>query len=135
MLVRRLERGQMARGKILSIDDDSMVTQALRRLLSPRYEVTVVDDARLAFDLLVVGQRFDVIICDVFMPLLNGMRFYDQVAALDPSQAARIVFLTGGSTNPDLQAFLKRVPNRRLEKPFSPRALEALVDELVPLAH
>lgn len=125
----------MGRSKILSIDDEAMVTQAVRRLLSHRYEVTVVDDARLAFDLLAGGERYEVIICDVFMPVLDGMAFYEKVHELDPVQASRIVFLTGGSAHPELHAFLKRVPNRHLEKPFSPLALEALIDELVPPAH
>lgn len=125
----------MRRGKILSIDDEAMVTQAVRRLLSRRHEVTVVDDARVAFDRLVQGERFEVIICDVFMPVLDGMGFYDKVYALDPVQASRVVFLTGGSADPELQAFLKRVPNRRLEKPFSPLALEALIEEMIPSAH
>lgn len=125
----------MTRGKILSIDDEATVTLAVRRLLAGRYDVTVIDDARLAYDLLLTGARFDVILCDVLMPMLNGMRFYEKVSALDPQQAARILFLTGATTQGAVRAFLDQVPNRRLEKPFSPRELEALIDELVPLVH
>lgn len=122
----------MTRGTILAIDDESMVTQAVRRVLWRHFDVAAVDDARIAYDMLVSGQRFDVILCDVFMPGLDGMGFHDQVNAIDPQQASRIVFLTGGSANPDVRRFLQRVPNRRLEKPFSPSALESLINELVP---
>src|SRR5690242_17962751 len=99
----------MPRGTILSIDDESMVTRAVRRLLADHYDVSAVDDARLAYDLLVTGARFDLIICDVFMPLLNGMRFYEKVVTLDAAQASRIVFLTGGSANAEVRDFLERV--------------------------
>jgi len=125
----------VTRGKILSIDDEATVTQAVRRLLAGRYDVTGIDDGRLAYDLLLTGARFDVILCDVLMPMLNGMRFYEKVSALAPQQAARIVFLTGATAQGDVRAFLDRIPNRRLEKPFPPRDLEALIDELVPLLH
>ena len=123
----------MTRGRVLSIDDESMVTQAVRRLLAQRYQVATVDDAKVAFGLLQSGARFDAIICDVFMPLMNGMDFYEKVRALDPDQAARIVFLTGASTQQDVRAFLAAVPNRRLDKPFSPLALEAVIDDMMPV--
>jgi DNA-binding TFAR19-related protein (PDSD5 family) len=42
-----------------------------------------------------------------------------------------MVFMTGGAFTPRAREFLARVPNRRLEKPFRPEALEALVAELL----
>lgn len=120
---------------ILSIDDEPTVTQAVRRILAHRFSVEVVDDARLAFDLLRAGKRYDAIICDVYMPLLNGMRFYEKVKELDADQAARIVFLTGGASQPAVKEFLENVPNRRLEKPFVPQELEAVLVELLPTLH
>lgn len=134
-LDRKQNGGQLTQGTILSIDDEVAVTHALRRLLGGRYDMTVVDDARLGYDLLLAGARFDVILCDVLMPLLNGMRFYEKVYALDPAQATRIVFLTGAAVQGNVRAFLDGLPNRRLEKPFSLQAIEAVIGELALLRH
>lgn len=125
----------MARGSILAIDDEAMVTTALRRILTPRYSVATVTNARLAYDLLVGGSRYDVILSDVFMPMMSGMEFYELVRELDAQQAARIVFISGATTADEARGFFSRVPNRRLEKPVDIRALEALIDSLVPVVN
>ena len=51
---------------------------------------------------------------------------------LDPGTQGKIVFVTAGAFSSDGRAFLDGVPNRRLDKPFDPEALRALVRELVP---
>ncbi|HEX8908045.1 MAG TPA: hypothetical protein VF805_02515, partial [Anaeromyxobacteraceae bacterium] len=43
----------------------------------------------------------------------------------------RLVFVTGGAFTAQAREFLARVPNPRVEKPFEPATLRALVDGLV----
>ena len=57
------------------------------------------------------------------------MDFYEAITAHYPDLAPRIVFITGGAFTVRAREFLDRVPNRRVEKPFDPRVLLALVDE------
>jgi CheY-like chemotaxis protein len=61
------------------------------------------------------------------MPEMSGMDLYQEVARLAPEQAERMVFLTGGAFTPLARAFLDRVKNRCVEKPFTPRELRELV--------
>ena len=42
-----------------------------------------------------------------------------------------MVFLTGGAFTPAARAFLERVPNPRMDKPFDPGALRELVGQLL----
>jgi hypothetical protein len=45
-----------------------------------------------------------------------------------------MVFLTGGAFTQQARTFLRRVPNSRLEKPFDPDTLRALVGDLLSRA-
>ncbi len=119
------------RGNILVIDDEETLAQAIRRFLGVEHNVTAVYRARDALDLLELGTRYDVILCDVMMPQVTGMELHAEVVRLDPAQAARIVFLTGGAFTPAAREFLLHTANRRIEKPFDLKEVRRLVNELI----
>lgn len=59
--------------KILVIDDEKMITKALKKLLEKNgYAVTVVNNGRDALAQ-VEGSDFNVIICDIRMPEMDGI--------------------------------------------------------------
>lgn len=45
--------------------------------------------------------------------------------------ASRVVFISGGAFTPAAHAFLDRVPNERLAKPFQPEQIRALLRRYV----
>jgi signal transduction histidine kinase len=120
-----------ARARILVIDDDPLLGNVFRRLLGAEHDIFTVTSAQSALELLTAGRRFDVIFCDVMMPLTPGAAVYRHVSDVDKDQASRMIFMTGGVWTPDARGFLERVPNRRLEKPFDVTTLRALVDEML----
>ncbi len=116
-----------ARGaRILIVDDEPAIVNSVRRLLGREHRVVGLTDAREALALIVGGERYDVIFCDLVMPHLGGDAFYERVRALAPALADRFVFVTGGATDPRLQTFLAEVPNERIEKPFSLQNLRGI---------
>ncbi len=119
------------RGKILVIDDDVQLAQAIRRYLAPNHDVTVVHSGRAGLRLFEQGVRFDVILCDVMMPQVTGMELFRRIAEVDPAQAAKIVFLTGGAFTISAREFLDATKNARVEKPFDLKALRRLVNDLI----
>ena len=119
-----------ARASILVVDDDKAVGIALRRVLRD-HDVSVVTEARSGLELLASGKRFDVILSDLMMPEMSGMEFYDELTRRFPAAADRVVFISGGTFTPSAKAFLDRVPNPRLEKPFDPRRLREIIELLV----
>ena len=114
------------RAKILSIDDDPLMGNSIKRLLS-RHEVVAVQSGRAALADLAAGNCYDVILCDLMMPEMSGMEVHAELMGSDPGQAARMIFLTGGGFTPAAQRFLDQVANLRLEKPFNAADLRALV--------
>jgi CheY-like chemotaxis protein len=66
------------------------------------------------------------------MPEMTGIDLFEELRRTAPEQAERMVFLSGGAFTARAQAFLKRVPNAYLEKPFKIEELNKLIELLVP---
>ena len=115
---------------VLVVDDEPSIGAVLRRILRG-HEVTVVSDARMALELLGSGQRFDVILSDLMMPVVSGMEFYDELMRRFPDAADRVVFVSGGAFTPGATAFLDRVTNERIQKPFTAKVVRELVQRFV----
>ncbi len=124
-------RGLVAarRGKVLIVDDEPRFGLSLARLLEPEQTVTVLTSAREAASRIAGGERFDVILCDLMMPEMSGMEFYEAVKRTSPALADWIVYLTGGAYTQQARSFLATVLNRRLEKPVDMNALNWLLLE------
>jgi CheY-like chemotaxis protein/two-component sensor histidine kinase len=119
------------RGRVLVIDDEESLGQAIRRYLSQDHDVEAVTSARVALELLAGGARYDVILCDLMMPQITGMEVHGKVAKLDPDQAGKIVFVTGGAFTESAREFFETTQNHRIEKPFDLKTLRHLVNELI----
>ena len=111
--------------------DDDLVGITLTRALRKEHDVTLTTNGKQALDLLVSGERFDVILCDLMMPVMTGMALYAELTARVPDAVSRIVFVTGGAFTSSAEAFLGRVKNERLEKPFDRKSLRDLVRKYV----
>jgi len=119
------------RGRVLLVDDDEALGRAVARALGAEHDVTVLSSARAALDHIAAGERFDVILCDMMMPVVTGMDFYKALRERVTDQADRIIFLTGGAFTVSAREFLDRVPNACIEKPFAAHSLRATVNERV----
>lgn len=116
-----------ARARVLVVDDEPMMARAVQRLLGSEHEIVATTDPTVAVELVRSGKRFDVILCDLMMPVLSGMDVYDAVVRLDAAQAQRMIFMTGGAFTTRSAGFLEVVPNQRLEKPLDRTALRAAI--------
>jgi CheY-like chemotaxis protein len=61
------------------------------------------------------------------MPEVSGMDVYETILEERPDIAARFIFMTGGAFTERARAFLERVSNPKLEKPFDGKTLRMLV--------
>jgi CheY-like chemotaxis protein len=126
-------RQRAPRGKLLVVDDEPHIGNTLRLLLHPDHEVVPVTSVRDGLARVAVAQSenhpFDVIFCDLMMPLGSGTDFYRALSAAAPDMLERLVFMTGGVLSTPMNAFLDSVPNACIEKPFDLTALLALINE------
>ncbi|NOU28054.1 MAG: response regulator [Polyangiaceae bacterium] len=119
------------RGRILVVDDELAVLAAIGRTLEKEHEVVTASDPREALARIERGELFDVVFCDLTMPHLSGQAVYERVRERSPSLAERFVFISGGASDPKVQAFLAAVPNERVDKPFNIQSLRGLTRRLV----
>jgi signal transduction histidine kinase len=119
------------RGRILTIDDEPMISRAIFRVVGKHHDVQSALSGSNALAMIRDGLRFDVIICDLMMPEITGMDLHAELCRIAPDQAASMIFLTGGAFTTGAQEFLDAVPNLRLDKPFEPAQLLSLINDIV----
>jgi two-component system NtrC family sensor kinase len=108
---------------VLVVEDEPTVAQLIADVLKEEgHRVEIVLDSREAFARV---QRFvyDVIICDLRMPRLDGRAFYRLLGRSAHPAQQRILFVTGDILSPRTLDFLKQTGLPFLAKPF-------LVEEL-----
>ncbi len=112
------------RARVLVIDDEPMVTTALRRLLGRDYELDVSNDSVLALSCLEGTNDYAIVLCDMMMPGLTGAELYAAIARSRPELLERFVFMTGGASTDEARAFLDTCHRPVLDKPFDLFVLE-----------
>jgi len=116
-----------ARRKVLAIDDEALLLKAYRRMLGPHHDLTFALSAAEALQLLERQRGFEVILCDLQMPDMSGVEFYELLSTRSPALAARVVFVTGGAFSWEARRFLDGTPVPRVQKPFKlPEILSAI---------
>ena len=121
------------RGRILVVDDEVGIRSAMRRMLN-MHEVVEAASGEEGRQLLEKDQAFDLILCDMMMPVVSGVEIHRWLVATHPMLADRLVFVTGGAFTPGAREYLAKVNNLRLEKPFDVANFKKIVNELI-LAH
>lgn len=119
-----------SRPRVLIIDDDPILLAAFGRALGKRYHVRLEPYADNALRGLAAGERFEAILCDVTMPGLGGLAFYERAKEIAPAVAARIVFMTGGASGAAHRA-LEALPNIVLWKPVPIDELRSAIEATV----
>ncbi len=114
------------RGRVLIVDDEVAVGAALGRVLQREHTVVVETDAREALARL-AKEDFDVIFCDLMMPGMSGVEFYETLTRSNPAAARRVVFMTGGAFTARSRSFLASVANVTIAKPFDVETLKAVI--------
>lgn len=120
----------LACAAVLVIDDEPAIGLVFRRVLRD-HEVTAVTTVKQAIELIDSGKHFDIIFSDLMMPEMSGMEFYVELMRRSSHLAGRVVFVSGGAFTPDAQAFLDRVENERLDKPFDRATVHDIVNRML----
>ena len=74
-------------------------------------------------------RRYDVVICDLKMPKLDGVALFAEVSARIPEVTKRLVFVTGDVAGTDTERFLEDSGCRWIAKPFRLRDLVRVARE------
>jgi two-component system NtrC family sensor kinase len=104
--------------RVLVVDDEPDVAGVLVDLLRAEHEqVEAVSDGRAALEK-IEQATYDLILCDVRMPGLDGPELYRALRLLHPELLPRFVFLTGDTLNPESWEFVQQTGAPCISKPF-----------------
>ncbi len=103
---------------ILVVDDEAALAAAVCAALQDAgHTVEQASDGEQALHR-VQARAFDLVVCDLKMPRMDGPTFYRRLLTLQPAMAERVVFVTGDVVGTDAEAFLQESGCRWLAKPF-----------------
>ncbi len=116
---------------VLVIEDEPALAAAVAEALTDvGFRVDRAGDGEEA--LARVGQQiYDLVICDLKMPRLDGPAFYRSVEAAAPALARKVIFVTGDVAGTDTERFLEGTGCRWLAKPFRLRDLLRVAREVI----
>jgi signal transduction histidine kinase len=103
---------------VLVVEDEPALSAAVAEgLTEAGFRVTTAGDGEEG--LARVGERaFDLIVCDLRMPRVDGPAFYRAIAERSPMLARRVIFVTGDVAGTEAERFLEESGCRWLPKPF-----------------
>ncbi len=115
------------RARILVIDDEPLLGRTLSFMLEENHDVVVAEGGAAALARLGEDTRFDLVLCDLDMPGVNGSSVHHAVSRSHPELITRFVLMTGGACSGWAEEFLERYSGARLEKPFSVADVEQVL--------
>ncbi len=124
------ERAAGGEERVLVVDDEPAVRKLLARILRSRgYDVFETEDAHSALALMNSANKpMDLVVTDIVMPSMSGVRLAEQIRAQWPS--VKILFVSGFPSADAIPA--SELPySALLGKPFTPDEIEAKVRELL----
>jgi signal transduction histidine kinase/ActR/RegA family two-component response regulator len=108
----------IAGASILVVEDETKLASAVvDALRDAGYIVEHAPDGEDALSK-VKAQSYDLVICDLKMPRMDGMAFYRMLSAAAPGLSSRVIFVTGDVAGTDAEKFLEESGCRWLAKPF-----------------
>jgi PAS domain S-box-containing protein len=119
---------------ILVVDDEPGIASALAHLLRrDGHTVDTAANGQIALTRLHT-QAYDLILCDLRMPELDGPGFYQALQQQHPHLLQRVIFLTGDTLSEEARTFLAQTEVPRLNKPFRAAEVRQLVQQVLQKA-
>jgi CheY-like chemotaxis protein len=116
--------------RILLADDDAATRDLVKRALEgDGHTVQVTQDGSEALDRVKAAQPFDLLVSDVEMPLLDGVKLAERASALQPG--LRILLMSGFAEQLERAKTLKGPHVAAISKPFTLDQVRATVRKLL----
>ena len=112
----------MTASNILVIDDEPSVCRMLASILGD-HDVVTASGGRPALEMLSADETFEVILCDLMMPEVDGVAVYEWVCQHKPERASTFVVMTGGASSVGALKFVRSGSVAVLDKPIDRRCL------------
>lgn len=111
----------MAKKKVLAIDDERIVLDSIKKILDQEdYEIDLTQNSREGLEM-ALERGYDLVLSDIRMPDIGGMRILRDIKRAKPSTA--VIIITGYATVQSAVQAMKLGAQEFIEKPFTPDLL------------
>ncbi|MGE0813239.1 MAG: ATP-binding protein [Vicinamibacterales bacterium] len=112
------ERDVFRGARVLVVEDEAALASAVNdAFVEAGFVVDRAGDGEEGLAC-VAERHYDLIVCDLKMPRVDGIRFYRAMTAATPALARRVIFVTGDVAGTEAERFLEESGCRWLSKPF-----------------
>jgi len=121
----------MRKLNVLMVDDNLEVLNSMVRFfkISKLFKIKHTTDPQEALRWITDGGKFDAVVSDMQMPVLNGMKLYQAVQKHSPKLADKFIFMSGGAGDAESAKFLREA-RHRLDKPARMSELAELIQKV-----
>jgi signal transduction histidine kinase/ligand-binding sensor domain-containing protein/DNA-binding response OmpR family regulator len=119
-------------GLVLIIEDEKEIRQLLNDFLSDKYDIVEASNGLEAIELMRIHIPL-IIVCDIIMPVMNGVEFVKIMKGQELTRHIPIILLSSKSSVESQIEGLEVGADAYLSKPFHPRHLEAIIENLLHL--
>ncbi len=115
--------------RVLIIDDEEQLLRMYRRMLKD-HDVTTAIGGQAGIEVVGRDAAWDVIICDLVMPEVDGPAVWEWLEANASALCARTLFCSGGAFTGRGARFAEAHRDRFLDKPIHRADLTAAIERL-----
>lgn len=120
--------------RILLVEDLKVNVDLARIILERKgHTVTVAWNGHEAIEAFVPGE-FDVILMDIQMPRMNGIKATEQIRTIESGTGGHvpIIAMTGGVMEDETDGYLEAGMDAVVAKPVDPKKLYETIERVVP---
>jgi DNA-binding NarL/FixJ family response regulator len=117
--------------RVVVCDDEALMRSALRLVLTPAEGLEIVGEATNGAEAMALVERTtpDIVLLDLRMPRLDGLRCLDRLQRMHPNVTT--VVLSGADDEASIEAALRRGAARYVLKSINPVDLPAIIRQSV----
>lgn len=120
------------RGRVLVADDEPHIRRILQTLLEvSSFQVDTVVDGTGALERVRSDTHYDVVLLDIMMPGATGLEVLEEVRSDERRRTTPVIILTAKGQDADRDEAFELGANHFVTKPFSPKKLLGLINDLL----
>jgi DNA-binding NtrC family response regulator len=120
----------IVRRRVLIVDDERVLAEAMRELLSDDHDVEVATTTAQAIGMIRADGGYEVVLCDVLLADGTALDVLAAYRAAWPGRERRLAFVTGGGDHAAIRDAVASGRHRLLKKPFDLDELPALIEAI-----
>ena len=122
----------MTRTALVVDDSASMRTLVRDTLTAAGFSIVEADNGQVALEKATQAGRFDLVVTDLNMPILDGISFVQKLRALPAFKFTPVLLLTTESRTDQKDKAKAAGATGWLTKPFDPSKLRAVIQKVLP---